>query len=95
MVDTLHSGKYIAYHYSSYTGENQSQLSGRKKMHHQHRGPKAKRQVDSRSCEPESCLIYNKAEPPEKMAQKSGKHCPGIFLIHCAISSMSDAVVNK
>ncbi len=32
MVDTLHSGKYIAYHYSSYTGENQSQLSGRKKI---------------------------------------------------------------
>ena len=32
MVDTLYSGKYIAYHYSSYTGENQSQLSGRKKI---------------------------------------------------------------
>ena len=32
MVDTLHSGKYIAYHYSSYTGENQSQLSNRKKI---------------------------------------------------------------
>ena len=32
MVDTLHSGKYIAYHYSSYTGENQSRLSDRKKI---------------------------------------------------------------
>ncbi len=32
MVDTLHSGKYIAYHYSSYTGENESVLSDRKKI---------------------------------------------------------------
>ena len=32
MVDTLHSGKYIAYHYSSYTGENESRLSDRKKI---------------------------------------------------------------
>ena len=32
MVDTLHSGKYIAYHYSSYTGENESILSDRKKI---------------------------------------------------------------
>ncbi|HAE15076.1 MAG TPA: carbamoyl-phosphate synthase large subunit, partial [Erysipelotrichaceae bacterium] len=32
MVDTLHSGKYIAYHYSSYTGENASVLSDRKKI---------------------------------------------------------------
>lgn len=32
MVDTLHSGKYIAYHYSSYTGENESRLSDKKKI---------------------------------------------------------------
>ena len=32
MVDTLHSGKYIAYHYSSYSGENASLLSDRKKI---------------------------------------------------------------
>lgn len=32
MVDTLHSGKYIAYHYSSYTGSNESVLSGRQKI---------------------------------------------------------------
>ncbi|MBR4456326.1 MAG: carbamoyl-phosphate synthase large subunit [Solobacterium sp.] len=32
MVDTLHTGKYIAYLYSSYTGENQSRLSERKKV---------------------------------------------------------------
>ena len=32
MVDTLYSGKYIAYHYSSYTGENESILSDRKKI---------------------------------------------------------------
>ncbi|MCR5228732.1 MAG: carbamoyl-phosphate synthase large subunit [Solobacterium sp.] len=32
MVDTLHTGKYIAYLYSSYTGENQSRLSDRKKV---------------------------------------------------------------
>ena len=32
MVDTLHSGKYIAYHYSSYTGENESVLSDKKKI---------------------------------------------------------------
>ncbi|MBR4163606.1 MAG: carbamoyl-phosphate synthase large subunit, partial [Solobacterium sp.] len=32
MVDTLHSGKYIAYHYSSYTGENESILSDKKKI---------------------------------------------------------------
>ena len=32
MVDTLHTGKYIAYLYSSYTGENQSRLSDRKKI---------------------------------------------------------------
>ncbi len=32
MVDTLHTGKYIAYLYSSYTGENQSQLTGKKKI---------------------------------------------------------------
>ena len=31
MVDTLHTGAYIAYLYSSYTGENQSRLSDRKK----------------------------------------------------------------
>ncbi|MBR2675814.1 MAG: carbamoyl-phosphate synthase large subunit [Solobacterium sp.] len=32
MVDTLHTGTYIAYLYSSYTGENQSRLSDRKKV---------------------------------------------------------------
>ena len=32
MVDTLHTGKYIAYLYSSYTGENQSRLSNKKKI---------------------------------------------------------------
>ena len=32
MVDTLHTGKYIAYHYSSYTGENASVLSDRRKI---------------------------------------------------------------
>ncbi len=32
MVDTLHTGKYIAYLYSSYTGENQSRLTGKKKI---------------------------------------------------------------
>ena len=32
MVDTLHTGKYIAYLYSSYTGENQSILTDRKKI---------------------------------------------------------------
>ncbi len=32
MVDTLHTGKYIAYLYSSYTGENQSKLTDRKKI---------------------------------------------------------------
>ena len=32
MVDTLHTGKYIAYHYSSYTGENASRLSDKKKI---------------------------------------------------------------
>ena len=32
MVDTLHTGKYIAYLYSSYTGENQSRLSDKKKI---------------------------------------------------------------
>ncbi len=32
MVDTLHTGKYIAYLYSSYTGENQSRLTDRKKV---------------------------------------------------------------
>ena len=32
MVDTLHTGKYIAYLYSSYTGENQSRLTERKKV---------------------------------------------------------------
>ncbi len=31
MVDTLHTGTYIAYLYSSYTGENQSRLSDKKK----------------------------------------------------------------
>lgn len=32
MVDTLHTGKYIAYLYSSYTGENQSLLTNKKKI---------------------------------------------------------------
>ena len=32
MVDTLHTGKYIAYLYSSYHGENASRLSDRKKI---------------------------------------------------------------
>ncbi len=32
MVDTLHTGKYIAYLYSSYTGENESRLTGKKKI---------------------------------------------------------------
>ncbi len=32
MVDTLHSGKYLAYLYSSYQGENASRLSERKKI---------------------------------------------------------------
>ena len=32
MVDTLHTGKYIAYLYSSYTGENESRLTNKKKM---------------------------------------------------------------
>ncbi|MBQ6466495.1 MAG: carbamoyl-phosphate synthase large subunit [Clostridia bacterium] len=32
MVDTLHTGKYIAYLYSSYTGKNQSQLTDKKKI---------------------------------------------------------------
>ena len=32
MVDTLHTGKYIAYLYSSYSGENQSRLSDKKKI---------------------------------------------------------------
>ena len=32
MVDTLHTGKYIAYLYSSYTGENASRLTGKKKL---------------------------------------------------------------
>ena len=32
MVDTLHTGTYIAYLYSSYTGENESRLSDRKKV---------------------------------------------------------------
>ncbi len=32
MVDTLHTGKYIAYLYSSYTGENASRLSNKKKI---------------------------------------------------------------
>ena len=32
MVDTLHTGKYIAYLYSSYSGENQSILTGKKKI---------------------------------------------------------------
>ena len=32
MVDTLHTGKYIAYLYSSYTGSNESILTGKKKI---------------------------------------------------------------
>jgi len=32
MVDTLHTGKYIAYLYSSYTGKNESRLTDRKKI---------------------------------------------------------------
>lgn len=32
MVDTLHTGKYIAYLYSSYTGEMASRLTGKKKI---------------------------------------------------------------
>ncbi len=32
MVDTLHTGKYIAYLYSSYTGENASRLTNKKKI---------------------------------------------------------------
>ena len=32
MVDTLHTGKYIAYLYSSYTGTNESRLSDKKKV---------------------------------------------------------------
>ncbi|MBO4423824.1 MAG: carbamoyl-phosphate synthase large subunit [Clostridia bacterium] len=32
MVDTLHTGKYIAYLYSSYSGENQSILTDKKKV---------------------------------------------------------------
>ena len=32
MVDTLHTGKYIAYLYSSYTGKNDSRLENRKKI---------------------------------------------------------------
>ena len=32
MVDTLHTGKYIAYLYSSYTGENESRLTEKKKI---------------------------------------------------------------
>ena len=32
MVDTLHTGKYIAYLYSSYTGKNDSRLSDQKKI---------------------------------------------------------------
>ena len=32
MVDTLHTGKYIAYHYSSYTGENTSLKTDKKKI---------------------------------------------------------------
>ena len=31
-VDTLHTGKYLAYLYSSYTGENQSRLTDRRKV---------------------------------------------------------------
>ena len=32
MVDTLHTGKYLPYLYSSYTGENQSRLTNKKKI---------------------------------------------------------------
>lgn len=32
MVDTLHTGKYIPYFYSSYTGENTSKLTDKKKI---------------------------------------------------------------
>ena len=32
MVDTLHTGKYIAYLYSTYTGENASRLTDKKKI---------------------------------------------------------------
>ena len=32
MVDTLHTGKYIAYLYSSYTGENKSRLTDKRKI---------------------------------------------------------------
>ena len=32
MVDTLHTGKYIAYLYSSYSGKNDSRLADRKKL---------------------------------------------------------------
>ena len=32
MVDTLHTGKYIAYLYSSYTGQNESRLTDKKKV---------------------------------------------------------------
>ncbi len=32
MVDTMHTGKYIAYLYSSYTGENDSRLTDKRKM---------------------------------------------------------------
>ncbi len=32
MVDTLHTGKYIAYLYSSYTGKNESRLTDKKKV---------------------------------------------------------------
>ncbi|MBQ9514681.1 MAG: carbamoyl-phosphate synthase large subunit, partial [Ruminococcus sp.] len=32
MVDTLHTGKYIAYLYSSYTGENASRLTDKRKI---------------------------------------------------------------
>ncbi len=32
MVDTLHTGKYIPYLYSTYTGENESRLTGKKKI---------------------------------------------------------------
>ncbi len=32
MVDTLHTGKYIPYLYSSYTGENESRLTDKKKV---------------------------------------------------------------
>ena len=32
MVDTLHTGKYIAYLYSSYSGKNDSRLTGKRKI---------------------------------------------------------------